>query len=61
MLCKYSIQNHVIRQSKVSHEELGEHGMKIQEAFEDITSWVNYVLSPTTSLEEESTKKYKEK
>jgi len=35
--------------------------MKIEETSEDITSWENFVSNPTTSLEEENTRKDEEK
>jgi len=55
------LKNHVIRQSKTPHKELGRQAMKIQEASEDITSWENSVPSSKTSLEEEHTQKDEEK
>jgi len=35
--------------------------MKIQEAFEDITKWRNFVPSPKLSFKEENAKKDQEK
>ena len=51
------MKNHVIWQSKTPHEELGRHEIKIQEAFEDITSSGNSIPSRKASLEEETLKK----
>jgi len=55
------LKNHVIQQTKTPNEELGRHGMKIQEAFEEITSWRISILSTVVSLKEETTKKDGEK
>jgi hypothetical protein len=55
------LKNHVIRQNKTPHEELGRHGMEIQKVLKDITSSRNFVSSPKTSLEEENIQKDEEK
>ena len=55
------MKNHVTRQIKTPHEEFGRHGIKIQEAFEDLKSWGNSIPSPKTSLEEENSQKDEEK
>jgi len=46
------LQNNAFRQSKGPHEDLGSQGMKIQETFENISKWRNFVRSPKTSLKE---------